>query len=162
MSSTKQVAKQFREVFLDGKFIAYTNLKEQITDLNYEQANTKIGNLNTIALLVFHLNYYIAGVLQVLEGGTLDIRDKFSFDMSPIESEGDWTKLKDQIFENSEKFAAALEKMPNSKLSEPFVDEKYGNYYRNMHSMIEHGYYHLGQIVLIKKMVLANQKSNFS
>lgn len=154
MSSTKQVAKQFREVYLDGKFVALTNIKEQISDLNHEQATTKIGSLNTIALLVFHLNYYIAGVLRVLEGGTLDIRDKFSFEMPPIESEEDWEKLKNEIFENAEKFAATLEKMPDSKLSEPFVDEKYGDYYRNMHSIIEHGYYHFGQIVLIRKMVL--------
>lgn len=158
MSSSKQIAKQFREIYLDGKFIAGTNLKEQISDLTHQQATTKIGSLNTIALIVFHLNYYIAGVFQVLEGGTLDIRDKFSFEMPPIESEEDWQKLKNEIFGNAEKFAAALEKMPDSKLSEPFVDEKYGDYSRNMLSLIEHGYYHFGQIVLIRKMVLGSKK----
>jgi len=44
--------------------------------------------------------------------------------------------------------------MPDEKLAEGFVDEKYGNYFRNIHAMIEHSYYHLGQIVILKKIIL--------
>ncbi len=44
-----------------------------------------------------------------------------------------------------------IEQLPESKLWETFSDEKYGNYYRNIHGIIEHIHYHLGQIVLIKK-----------
>jgi hypothetical protein len=43
--------------------------------------------------------------------------------------------------------------LPESKLAETFSDEKYGNYYRNIHGIIEHTHYHLGQIVLIKKIL---------
>ena len=43
--------------------------------------------------------------------------------------------------------------MSEEKLDEAFVDEKYGTYHRNIDGMIEHCYYHLGQIVLIKKML---------
>ena len=43
--------------------------------------------------------------------------------------------------------------MPDEKLSEVFVDEKYGTYERNINLMIEHCYYHLGQILIIKKLV---------
>ena len=39
-------------------------------------------------------------------------------------------------------------------MKENFVDEKYGTFQRNIEAMIEHSYYHLGQIVLIKKMLL--------
>ena len=35
--------------------------------------------------------------------------------------------------------------------------EKYGTYYRNFHGLIEHAHYHLGQIVLIKKLVAASK-----
>jgi len=37
------------------------------------------------------------------------------------------------------------------------MEEKYGNYYRNFHGIIEHCHYHLGQIVLIKKMLLSGK-----
>jgi hypothetical protein len=36
---------------------------------------------------------------------------------------------------------------------------KYGNYYRNLHGIIEHTHYHLGQIVLIKKLLKRRRKS---
>jgi hypothetical protein len=44
--------------------------------------------------------------------------------------------------------------MSQNQLDEVFVDKKYGTYLRNIEAVIEHSYYHLGQIVLIKKMIL--------
>jgi hypothetical protein len=43
--------------------------------------------------------------------------------------------------------------LPENKLEEVFDDKKYGNYYRNITGIIEHNHYHLGQIVLIKKII---------
>lgn len=153
MTLSQQIAKQFREVHLDGKWVALTNLKEQLSDVNWQEATTKIGSLNTIAALAFHINYYVAGLVRVFEGGPLDIRDKFSFDMPPIESEEEWQKLLSKLWNDAERFAQLVERMPDEKLQKSFVDEKYGNYYRNILAMIEHTYYHLGQVVIIKKML---------
>ncbi|PZU22586.1 MAG: DUF1572 domain-containing protein, partial [Chryseobacterium sp.] len=41
MSSTSQLAKRFREVMLDGLWIANTNFKDQLKDVSWEQATTK-------------------------------------------------------------------------------------------------------------------------
>jgi hypothetical protein len=54
---------------------------------------------------------------------------------------------------NAEKFADAVEEMDDSLFDRPFVDEKYGSYLRNIEAVIEHSYYHLGQVSLIKKLV---------
>ena len=153
MNSSTQIAKQFREVILDGKWVANTNLKAQLSDLTWKQATTKVGALNTIAALAFHINYYIAGVADAFENGSLDIRDKYSFDCTPPASAADWDELRNKIWSDAEKFASLVEQMPDEKLSEPFIVEKYGTYQRNIHVIIEHSYYHLGQIVLIKKML---------
>lgn len=155
MSTTSQLSKRFREVLLDGKWIANTNFKEQLSDVTWEQATTKIDSLNTIAMLTFHIDYYIAGLMNVFEGGDLEIKDKFSFDFPPIESQEQWESLLNKLWQDSEKFATLLEQMPDSKLDKVFVDEKYGTYLRNIDGMIEHSYYHLGQITLIKKMILS-------
>lgn len=155
MKQTTQIAKRIREVILDGKWIANTNFKDQISNLTWQQATTKVGSLNTIAALTFHLDYYIAGVLQVLEGGALEIRDKFSFDVPPIKSQEDWDALRNKLFTDAERFASVLEQLPDTKLDEGFVDIKYGDYRRNLEGIIEHSYYHFGQVVLIKKMILA-------
>lgn len=145
---------RLREVLLSGRWIAQTNIKEQIESVTWQQAIQKVSSLNTIALLTYHLNYYLDGILNVFHGGNLEIRDKYSFDMPPIKSETDWKNLIRKFEVNSEKFTAYVEKMNDSKFDEHFVDEKYGTYQRNIEGVIEHSYYHLGQIVLIKKMIL--------
>jgi len=152
MKLAKQISQQFREVLLDGEWVA-TNFKAQLSDVTWEQATTKIGSLNTIAALTFHINYYVAGIVNVLEGGSLDIRDKYSFDLPLIESPRDWENLLNKMWSDAEKFADLVEQMPDEKMAEVFVDEKYGSYHRNIDAMIEHSYYHLGQIVLIKKLL---------
>lgn len=57
------------------------------------------------------------------------------------------------MWSNAEQFANCVEKMSDEQLEKSFVDEKYGNYRRNIEAIIEHSYYHLGQISLIKKML---------
>lgn len=158
MKPSVQLANRFREILLNGRWVANTNFKDQLEGTNWELATRKVGSLNTIALLTFHINYYVAGVAQVLEGGTLDIRDKYSFDMPPVESQEDWEKMLDKMWRDAERFADLVEQLPEEKLQAPFVDEKYGTYQRNIDGMIEHCYYHLGQITLLKKMLLSAEK----
>jgi hypothetical protein len=105
------------------------------------------------------MNYYVSAVLEVLQGDPLNASDKYSFDQPPISSQEDWKKLLDKTWTDAEKFASLVEQLPESKLEETFSDEKYGNYYRNLHGIIEHIHYHLGQIVLIKKILLQADKN---
>ncbi len=157
MEKSKQLAHRFREVLLNGTWIANTNYKSQLTDTFWTEAITKVEDLNTIAALAFHINYYVAGVLNVFDGGTLDIRDKYSFDMPKIVSKEDWNDLLNELLANSEKFASQVELMSDENLEEYFVEKKYGTYKRNIEGIIEHSYYHLGQISLIKKMINDNE-----
>ena len=159
MKLSTQIANQFREVQLNGHWVS-TNLKTQLADVTWQQANTKIGNLNTILALTFHINYYVDGLNNLLEGGTLDIRDKYSFDHPVVQSEEDWEKLKTKSWVDAEKFASLVEQMSDEKLEESFVDEQYGNYHRNIQSMIQHSYYHLGQIVILKKLIQSSNNYN--
>jgi len=55
MARNVAIANRLREVLLTGKWIANTNFKEQVLSVNWEQAIQKVYNLNTIALLTFHL-----------------------------------------------------------------------------------------------------------
>lgn len=153
MSQSKQIANRIREVFLNGHWIANTNYKKELNKLSWEQAVSKVKDLNTVALLTFHINYYLDGILKAVESGSLDIRDKHSFDMPPIASEDDWNRLVNRLQENAEKFAVFAELLTDEQLHEAFFNEKYGTYQRNIEGIIEHSYYHLGQIALIGKML---------
>lgn len=153
MKLNQYLAHRLKEVFTDGKWVVGTNFKEQILDLDWKLAIQKVDDFNTIADLTFHLHYYIVGVSKVLEGGPLEIKDKFSFDSPPITSEQDWRNLVNRFSSDLVKFISLVENMTDAELLSDFVDEKYGNYYRNIDVMIEHAYYHLGQIILIKKRI---------
>lgn len=149
----KQLALRLREVFLDGKWIANTNYRELLGDVTLDEANYRVEDLNTIALLTFHINYYVEGVMQVLKGGDLTIRDKYSFDMPILKSEEEWENLRSSLSENAERFAALVERMSDEELAASFVKAEYGDYQRNIEGIIEHSYYHFGQLSLIKKLV---------
>ena len=149
----EQLASRLKEVLLDGKWIANTNYKEQLQDLDWNHAIKKVNNLNTIAALTFHINYYLAGLIEVFKGGELLIRDQYSFDMKPFESEQDWFQLRDDFLRNAEQFIELVLQMEDSIFDKAFVNEKYGTYLRNIEGVIEHCYYHLGQISLIKKII---------
>ncbi len=104
MNLTDQRAKHLREVYFGGNWTS-TSLKENLEDVTWQQATTKIYSLNTIAALVYHVNYYVSAVLKVLQGGTLDAHDKFSFDHPPILSREDWEKLPDKTWTDAENLA---------------------------------------------------------
>ncbi|MFH6966632.1 DUF1572 domain-containing protein [Flavobacterium sp. FlaQc-28] len=153
MKNALEIANRFREIILNGTWVANTNYKDQLEKLDWKIAVTPIQNLNTIAILAQHIHYYIDGINTVFKGGTLDIKDKFSFDFPPISSSEDWEIFLEKFWSSSEEFASFVEQMSDEKLDQFFADEKYGTYKRNIDAMIEHSYYHLGQIVLIKKLL---------
>ena len=154
MKTSKDLASRLREVLLEGHWIANTNFKEQITNTNWKQAVEKLEGLNTIASLTFHINYYLKGVLNVFQGGDLVIKDKYSFDMPEISSESEWLDLVNEYLNSAELFISHVERMDDQQLSQSFVKDEYGSYSRNIEAQIEHSYYHLGQMVMIKKLVV--------
>lgn len=153
MKNTQDLANRFREVLLNGTWVANTNYKVQLENLSLQIAQTKVGDLNTIAILAQHIHYYIKGVANVFKGGHLEIRDAYSFDFPAFASEAEWQSFLKTFFNDAEEFATLVSQLPENMLNNDFVDKKYGTYQRNIEGMIEHCYYHLGQIVVIKKMI---------
>lgn len=152
MNLSNQLAKDFRNLHFGGNW-TYSNLKDNLEDVTWVQANSKITPLNSILALTYHIHYFVKVTLKVLEGGPLDAHDKFSFDHPKIESQTEWETFLDEVWRDANAFADRVEKLPDEKLWETFSEEKYGNYYRNIQGIIEHSHYHLGQIVVIKKML---------
>lgn len=152
MQVTAQLAKHLREVHTGGNWTA-VNLKAALAGVDRQAATAKTGSLNTIAHLVYHIHYYTGAILNVFRGGPLDAHDKFSFDLPPLRSDADWESLVRTTLADAEALAGLVEQFPEERLGENFADPKYGSYYRNVCGLIEHTHYHLGQIVLLKKML---------
>ena len=157
MNLPSQLARHIREVYFGGNWTD-SCVKDHLAGVTWQQATTPVHSFNIIAALVFHMNYFVSAVLKVLEGAPLSARDKYSFHLAPIFSADDWEKLLEKNSTEAERFASLVEQLPESRLWENFSEEKYGNYYRNIHGIVEHVHYHLGQIVLVKKILLQAEK----
>lgn len=152
MNRSQTISVRLQEVLLDGIWIANTNFKAQITSIDWQQATKQVHDLNTIAALTFHINYYLTGLLDAFETGRLDISDKYSYNLSPIKSQLDWDTLVADFLNNAQRFVDVIKHMDDAKFDQPFIDGKYGTFLRNIESVIEHSYYHLGQVVLIRRL----------
>jgi hypothetical protein len=152
MNIPQQIAKHFRDVHFGGNW-TFVNLQDTLKDVSWQQSLEKVHSFNTIATLHFHINYYVTAITKVLEGGPLDAKDKYSFTHPPISSAQDWDNQLSGAREAALKLAGLIEAIPENRLPELFDDEKYGTVYRNLAGLIEHTHYHLGQIVLIKKIL---------
>lgn len=50
----------------------------------------------------------------------------------------------DKVGAGAENFARWIEELPENRLREDFADQKYRNYYKNLHGIIEHIHYQQG------------------
>jgi hypothetical protein len=156
MNLTEHLAKHLRDVFFGGNWTV-SNMKDTLTGLDYKQATKSYQGLNSIAALTYHIQYFILVASKVLEGGPLEGSDALSFDLPPIDGQEDWDRFLENLWTNAEHFATCIENTDESLIWEVFQDEKYGNYYRNIQGIIEHTHYHLGQIAIIKKLIVSEK-----
>ncbi len=155
MDFSEQIAKHLYEVYFGGNWTV-TNFKETLSDVSWKEATTEVEEFNTIVTLVFHTNYFVKTVSRVLNNEGLSGNDKFSFDHPEFTSEEEWRAFVNDTLEDAKTLSESIKKLPNEKLMESFTDKKYGLYNRNLWGVIEHCHYHLGQIVMLKKLVQPN------
>lgn len=153
MENNRELAKRFSDVILNNSWVANNSYKNQLTDLPLEVVLFKYQSLHSIAALTQHVHYYIAGILNVFNGGNLDIKDIYSFDFPPIHTIEQWHTFLAVFWKDAASFTQKLEEMDENTLNSIFVKKEYGTYHFNINTLIEHSYYHLGQIVLIKKLI---------
>lgn len=156
MHYTKNIAKHLHEVYNGGNW-TWVNLQDTLKDVTWQQATAKVYNFNTIAVLTYHIGYYADTILNVLRGNPLESKDELSFNHPPINNAEDWDAMRNKVKNDWQALVEAIEQLPDEKLGEVFVQEKYGIYYRNLHGLIEHTHYHLGQIVILKKLLQAEE-----
>lgn len=152
MTTSATIAAHFRHVHFGGNWTC-VNLRDTLKDVTWQEALHTREGFNTIAVLTYHIHYFVGAVLKVLEGGPLDAHDTLSFAHPSITSEADWQQLLEKVWSDAERFAALVEQLPDEGLHTDMADPNYGTWYRNLHGIIEHTHYHLGQMVILKKVL---------
>ncbi len=152
MTTSQHLAKHLKE-FVSGPNTTGVCLKDHLDDITLKEANKAIYGLNTIAKLVYHINYYIEAVSGVLDGEPLTAKDIYSYDAPVLENEEAWKLRLDTLYRNLDRCAAQAAALSDKELKSDFVLEKYGSYERNLMGLLEHSHYHFGQIVILKKII---------
>ena len=155
MKTTKQLAKHIHQVYFGGNWTE-VNIKDTVTNIPWEVATKKTDNFNTILALTFHIHYFTKVQLKVLEDGVLEGKDSESYNHPMITSQLQWEALHKIMWQDAERFTTLIAQLPDSILEQPFTNKKYGTYITNLLGLIEHTHYHLGQIVIINKMMSAS------
>jgi DinB superfamily len=150
---THASARHIREIHFGNNW-SDSAMQEVLKDVTWQQAiATPIPSVHSIAVLVYHTNFYLNYVHKSIREGVYKFDHDDSFKVTPIESEADWQALLQQSWDDAEAFAQTVEKLSDNlnlfKVVPPFQN----SFYKNIQGIIEHNHYHLGQIALLKKLV---------
>ncbi|HRH47692.1 MAG TPA: DinB family protein [Panacibacter sp.] len=152
MKLTELIAGHIVAVYEGGNWTE-VNIKDTLADVGYKEATTVTeASYNTIAALLHHLSFYNDIVMQRLSGANPVINEANGFDMPAIKNEEDWLKLKERNLQSAHQLADAVSQFPDEHLNE-LTATGHATHYKTLHGITEHAHYHLGQIVLLKKLI---------
>ena len=148
----QHLARHFRQAYTGGSF-SEKHLQRELSGLTFQQATTRSGrgDTNSIAAIAYHLHFYVLGLETALAGGTLDTRDAASWDTPAIETQAQWDALVAEVLRVGAAFAKTLAALPEAEVWAPFYAPTNSSTFTNALGVLEHVYYHLGQIVVIRK-----------
>jgi hypothetical protein len=127
-------------------------LNEAIADITYEEAIAfPAGTTNSIAMLVNHLEFYNNVVIERIKGNNPVIDEANGFTITIHNDEG-WQQLKTSAVNSFKTLAGVVRQAPPEKLFE-YTPNGVTTFYKTLHGIAEHAHYHLGQIVLLKKII---------
>ena len=100
--------------------------------------------------IVMHMDFWENVVIQRLAGLRAGLVEELNFPPMPEATRENWARTLDQFRASNDRFRQALRKLDPAKLDDLSAAGK-RTYYAEVHGVIEHHVYHLGQIVLLAK-----------
>ena len=149
---SKQLAKQVHQVYFGGHWTE-VNLKDSLSNIRLEHAIKKIEGFNTILALTYHIHYFTKVQLRVLEDGVLEGKDSESYDHPKLNSQHEWETLQISMWNDAVRYTELISALPETSLNQAFTNKTYGTYIHNILGLIEHTHYHLGQIIILNKLI---------
>lgn len=154
MKITDAIAQQLLDVHF-GENWTDVWIRKTLEDVSSEEASQVTGaSPNTIAALLYHITFYNNVIYSRLQGIDPPIGEANGFDVPALNGAQDWERLQADNLASAQQLADAIRKVPDEVLGQPILkDRASSSYYRQLHGVIEHTHYHLGQIVLLKKLI---------
>ena len=157
MKLTSLIAQHLIEVH-EGNNWTDVSLADMLKDISAEEAATPTeASPNTIASLLHHITFWNRLMIKRMQGINVLVDEKNGYDMPPIETEEDWQQLQMDNNISAHELAAAIAGFDESLLSESLILGG-STGYKNLQGTVEHVHYHLGQMVILKKLIKATKK----
>jgi uncharacterized damage-inducible protein DinB len=154
MSVSEAIAQHLLDIHF-GENWTDSWITKNLEDVSRKEAlQVTAGSVNTVASLLYHITFYNKVIEQRLKGTDPYINESNGFDMPVIHSDEDWEALKADNLQTAKDLAALIKDIPDTRLQQPVLKLPGSeSYYRQLHGVIEHAYYHLGQIVILKNII---------
>ncbi len=128
------------------------NLFDTLSNITAEQASKKIHNCNTIWEIVVHMIAWRENVLRRLQGEVITTPANNYFSAVTDTSDEDWEKTL-RLLERSQQNWLSFLKDYDMKMINVQYPANQMTHHEHIQGILQHDCYHLGQIVLLLKLI---------
>jgi hypothetical protein len=156
MKITELIAQHLLEVH-EGNNWTEVDVTQTLQDVTIKEATYRtIASPNTIAALLQHLTFWNRVIVKRINGIRVAEPEDNGYFVPDLLDEADWQRLKADNLKSAHELAEAIRQFNVDALEQPILPE-HSTAYRNLQGSVEHVHYHLGQMVILKKLVRAQQ-----
>ena len=151
MPETKRIITLFENLYHGHPWIDIT-LKETLENITATQAYQRFPNCNSIWEITNHLIEWRKNVLQRVKGQVIKTPDYNYIQEIEDNSDTAWAATLQQLADTQTKWVVFLQGMNEADLALEYAVNKM-TYYEHIQGIIQHDAYHLGQIVILTKVM---------
>ena len=152
MSESKRISNLYQSIYNGNPWLEVT-LADTLAEITASQAYKKINpNLNTIWEIVNHLIQWRRTILSRVQGEVVNAPDHNYFVPVLDSSEAAWEQSLQSLAKSQELWNAFFESFDDADFAKIYANNGH-TYYEHLHGIIQHDVYHLGQIVILKKLL---------
>jgi uncharacterized damage-inducible protein DinB len=152
MKESQRIVALYQSVYDGNPWIDITIL-EVVKDIDYNDALKKIRpDFNSIWEIVNHIISWRKNVLQRVQGKILITPNHNYFETVTETSQEDWQNTLKKLEESQQEWIQFLGSFDKTDFEKIYPNNGM-TYYEHIHGIMQHDIYHLGQIVILKKLV---------
>ena len=152
MKETQHITKLFEDLYDGDPWIDVTILGV-LKNVSPQQAAKKIApGRNSIWQIVNHIVSWRENVLLRVQGNVINTPNNNYFIEIEDISETAWQQCLERLQNSQQQWITFLKHFDESEFDKIYPSNKM-SYYEHVHGIIQHDAYHLGQIVLLTKLV---------
>jgi len=150
MDELKRIKKIISDQF-NGHPWLDVNIVDTLKHLSSTQAAEKTGNLNSIWQIVNHMIEWREVLWKKLNGDTVFVTESNFIEEIDDSSEKEWKQTLKRFEQSQKNIMNFLSKEKNFDYEKVFSNGHTS--YEHLQAILQHDAYHLGQIVLLKKLI---------